>query len=232
MSQKCNTLFRIKLFTVLIIYSMHHLLKGNKMDFDCAVKIINKLLMEKRPDTFSSSWIRHNAPSVYRFIQRNVRTEVGGIDWDRITRALDRRLQKKWAPSSNHRKRSYRSKAEVGIILQKYNKKFYTFISPRDKNDDHTRDIISISLVRIAQKGNITAKEKIMDLVMFTVKDWIESRPTLSSWEGHEFLIPRLIEACIRCYRYSGTFIGYLLKTLEYAGRGLRTTHEYAENNL
>ena len=91
------------------------------------------------------------------------------------------------------------------------------------------QDIISIALVRIAQKGNVIAKEEIIKLVRFTVYNWIESRPTLSSWEGYESLIPNRIEGCIRRYRYSGTFIGYLFKTLEYAGRGLRSTIEYSD---
>ena len=62
------------------------------MDFDCAVKIINELLIERRPDTFNSSWILRYAPRVYWFIQRNVRADVSGIDWDKVTRALDSRF--------------------------------------------------------------------------------------------------------------------------------------------
>jgi hypothetical protein len=200
------------------------------MDFDYAVKIINKLLKEKQPDTFNSSWIRIHAPYVYQFIQRNVRADVGGIDWDRVTRALDRRFQRKWMASSRNRI-SYRKKAEVGIVLQKYHAKLYVFIAPADKNDEHVRDIISIALVRIAQKGNVIAKEEIIKLVRFTVYEWIERCPTLSSWEGYESLIPNRIEGCIRCYRYSGTFIGYVFKTLEYAGRGLRQTAVYTPDD-
>jgi hypothetical protein len=198
------------------------------MDFDYAVKIINELLIKKRPVTFNSSWIRENAPNVYRFIQDKVRTEIGGIDWDRVTRALDRRFQRKWMTSSPNRKTSYRKKAEVGTILQRYNTKLYAFISPADKNDEHMRDIISIALVRIAQKGNILAEEEIIKLVRFTIDEWIESRPALSSWEGYESLIPKRIECCIRRYRYSGSFIGYLFKTLEYAGRGLNPGITYS----
>jgi hypothetical protein len=194
------------------------------MDFECVVKIINKLLMEKRPDTCNSSWIRRYAPRVYQFIQRNVRKEVGGIDWDRVTRALDRRYQRKWMPCSRKSKTHYRKQAEVGIILEKYHAKLYAFITPANKNDEHMRDIISIALVRIAQKGNILAEEEIIKLVWFTIYDWIERCPTLSCWEGYEPLIQKRIEGCIRCYRYSGTFIGYLFKTLEYAGKGLRPT--------
>lgn len=198
------------------------------MDFDHAVKIINKLLIKIRPDTFNSSWIRMHVPKVYQFIQRNIRSEIGGIDWDKITRRLDRKFQSKWKPSSRNRIKSYRKKAEVTRILQKYQSQLYAFITPMDKNDEYIRDNISIALVRIAQRGNILAREEVIKLLRLTIDDWIESRPTLSSWEGHESLISHRIKACIRCYRYSGTFIGYLFKTLEYAGRGLKKTTNYS----
>jgi hypothetical protein len=195
------------------------------MDFSSAMKTINKLLREKRPVTFNSSWIRKHAPHVYQYIQKNVRAEIGGIDWDRVTRALDRKYHKKWNPSYRTNAAAYREKAEVNLILHKYKSKLYAFISPADKSDEHVRDIISIALVRIAQKGNVLAREEIVNLVRFTIYEWIETRPTLFSWEGHESLIEKRIEACIRCYRYSRTFIGYLLKTLEYASRGLKPTY-------
>ena len=195
------------------------------MDFNCAVKTINKLLVEKRPDAFNSSWIRKHSPSVYRFIQRKVRADIGGIDWDRVTRAIDRRFQRKWISSSRKSRKSYRKKAEIGIVFQKYHDKLYVFISPQDRVDEYIRDSISIALVRIAQKGNILAKEEISRLVRFTIDEWIETRSELSSWEGNESLIKKRIESCIRCYRYSGTFIGYLYKTLKYAGRGLISTY-------
>ena len=201
------------------------------MDFDCAVKTINILLREKRPDTFNSSWIRQHALSSYRYIQKNVRAEIGGIDWDRITRALDRKYHKKWKPSYRISAAAYREKAEVSLILHKYRAKLYAFISPADKKDEYVRDIICIALVRTAQKGNVLAREEIVKLVSFTIDEWIETRPTLSSWEGNESLIEKRIEACIRCYRYSGTFIGYLFKTLEYAGRGLAPINAYSQDD-
>jgi hypothetical protein len=131
-------------------------------------------------------------------------------------------------PFYRGKRKPYRKKIEVELILIKYQAKLYAFISPADKNDEHMRDVICIALVRIAQKGNILAEEEIIKLVRFTIYDWIERCPTLSSWEGHESLIQNRIEACIRCYRYSGTFIGYLFKTLEYAGRGLTPINAYS----
>jgi hypothetical protein len=208
--------------------SEHFLPKGNFMDFNDAVKTINKLLKEKRPDTFNSTWIRKHAPHVYRFVQKNVRSEIGTIDWDRVTRSLDRKLQRKWNTTSRNRKISYRKTAEVGLVLNKYHDKLYIFLSPANKNDEYLRDMISISLVRIAQKGNIIAREEIIKLVRFTIDDWIVRYHTLSSWEGYEPLIQKRIEGCIRCYRYSGSFMRYLFRTLEYAGRGLRPIAEYS----
>jgi hypothetical protein len=198
------------------------------MDFDSAIKTLNRLLRKKQPHTFNSSWIRGYAPHIYCFFQQNIRRESGGIDWDRITRALNRKFQRQWITSRRNGTKPYRNKAEVKIILLKYDGKLYTFLTPDDKDNNSIRDIISIALVRIAQKGNVTAKQEIIKLVGFTIDEWIEHNPKISRWKGYEYLIQKRIEGCIRCYRYSGSFMGYLFKTLEYAGRGLRPITEYS----
>ena len=199
------------------------------MTFPSAVKAINKLLRTIRPHSFCSSWIRQHAPHVYRFIQKNVRAESGGIDWDRITRALDRKLQRRWQTSRRGRRpKCFMDKSAVEIILNKYHDKLYTFLSPADANDKQVRDNISIALVRIAQQGNAVAKQEIIKLVRFTIDEWIEQYPKISCWEGLDDMIQVCVEGCIRRYRYSGSFIGYLFKTLEYAGRGLRPIVAYS----
>ncbi len=199
------------------------------MTFASAVKAINKLLRTIQPLTFCSSWIRKHAPHIYRFIQKNVRAEIGGIDWDRVTRALDRKLQRRWQTSRRGRRpECFMGKRAVEIILNKYHDKLYTFLSPSDANDKAVRDIISIALVRIARQGNLVAKQEIIKLVRFTIDEWIEQYPTISCWKGLDDMIQARIEGCIRCYRYSGSFIGYLFKTLEYAGRGLRPIVAYS----
>jgi len=202
--------------------------KINAMDFDSAIKAINSLLKERRPDTFNSSWVRRHAPGIYRFIQKNIRIETGGIDWDRITRALDPKFSKQWVARRRKRIKPYRSKAEVRIVLRKYRDKLYAFLTPVDKKDKYTRDLISIALVRIAQRGNLTAKKEIIKLLRLTIDSWTEHCPKISCWRGYEQLVEGSIEGCIRRYRYSGSFIGYLFKTLEYKGRGLRPIIAYS----
>jgi hypothetical protein len=100
----------------------------NTVDFDSAVKTINKLLRKNQPNIFNSSWIRRHAPHIYRFFQKNVRRETGGIDWDRITRALDRKFQRKWITSRHKGTKLSRNKTDLNIIVRKYEAKLYTLL--------------------------------------------------------------------------------------------------------
>jgi hypothetical protein len=192
------------------------------MDFATAITILNNLLMTKQPAEFNSSWIRRHAPRCYRFIQENVRREYGGIDWDRLTYALERRFQRLWKPG-RIRKRSlvYEDHGEIDAILKKYRDKMYVFIAPSNKSDKHIADVIGISFVRLAQNGNLLARQELCDLIRFTVDAWIEQHETIARWRGHEEEIQEQLEACIRRYRYTGSFLTYVFRTLEYAGRGI-----------
>ncbi len=198
------------------------------MNFESAISYMNNLLAERRPRSFDRALVRVNAPCVYRFAQREIRIENGGIDWDRLTRALNPRYQRQWTVSLRKKAKPYRDQAEVDAVLKQYGDKLYTFVSSQGKDDEYVRDIISITLVRIAQRGNMSAKEEIIRLLGFTIDGWIERNPTLSYWRGYDPLIQIRLECCIRCYRYSGSFMRYIFKTLEYAGRGLKPLIAYS----
>ncbi len=198
------------------------------MDFPAAVEVTNRLLRTAQPPAFNRSWIHKNAPRVYRYLQRNVRTEAGGIDWDRFTRALLPQYQRQWTGSLRRKAIPYQDQAEVDTVLRKYGSMLYTFIASQGREDEQVRDVISIALVRIAQKGNIAAKQEISGLMGFTIDTWIERNPTLSPWRGYEELIRTRLECCIRRYRYSGSFMRYVFKTLEYSARGMRPLIAYS----
>jgi hypothetical protein len=202
------------------------------MNFDSAVTIMNNLLAKKQPQTFNRAWVRVYAPCVYRFVQKEIRIERGGIDWDRLTRALHPRYQRQWTGSLRKTVKPYQNQAEVNNALQPYNDKLYTFISPQGMEDEHIRDVISIALVRIAQKGNISAKQEIIKLLAFTIDDWIDRNANLYPWRGYDPLIQIRIECCIRRYRYSGSFMRYVFKTLEYAARGLKPLIAYSLDDV
>ena len=193
------------------------------MDFSNVVETLNKLLARTQPDTINSSWIRTRAPRCYRFIQQNLRRDFGGIDWDRLTYALEWKYQRRWTPLRTRKNRlPYEDRAELETILKKYRSKMYVFIAPSGKDDRRTRDVIGISFVRLAQQGNLLAQQELMGLLKFTIDNWIERYSFLGRWQGHEDEIQNQLEACVRRYRYTGSFVNYVFRTLECAGRGIR----------
>jgi len=199
------------------------------MDFDEMIQAINELLSTEQPGAFNSSWISQRSPRCYRFIWKYVRTDFGDIDWDRVTRALEWKFQRRW--TLRRRIRScvpYRNSSEVKAVLKKYRVTLFVFVSPQNQSDRRTADIISIALVRLAQRGNESAKKELMKLLTFTIDDWIDRCWFLSRWRGYEAEIRTQVERCIRGYRYSGSFLRYLFRTLEYAGRGIRPLVAYS----
>jgi hypothetical protein len=106
--------------------------------------------------------------------------------------------------------------------LNKYRNKLYVFLAPADAVDLQIRDKISVALVRIAQAGNSLAKAEVVKLVRYTIDGWLDNYCYLSRWRGHDDEINEHLEGCIRRYRYSGSFLRYVFRTLQCAGRGIR----------
>ncbi len=187
-----------------------------------AIKNLNALLKKHDPTVFNPTWILKNAPNIYAYIFKNVRTENNNIDWDTVTSFLQKRFQKRWVRYRHNQTKPYEDQSEVDLILDKHRDKLYILIVPVSEKDKELRNRIVISLVRIAQKGNVLAQREIIHWIKFVVDDWIEKYPLLCRWRGFGGLIDEKIVSCIRCYRYTGTFMGYLFKTLEYSGRALK----------
>lgn len=158
----------------------------------------------------------------HEFIVKNIKTEFNEPDWDLVVSKLDRHNQRLWM---RRIKRIdvvlYKDKEELNIVLDCYKNKLYTFLGQVDVDDRIICDWISIKLVRLSQKGNLLAKKKIINLLESLVDQWIEFDKSLYSWKGYNELKTEHIEACIRRFRYAGSFLGYLHRTLQYAGLGL-----------
>ncbi len=198
------------------------------MDLDQAIQLINTELKNQNPNKFTSTWIYQHSPRAYRYIWANIRTELGDIDWDRVTSKIDREFQSRWVYKRAKRVKTYRNIQEVRRTLKPFQDQLYVFISPTTDDDRVIRNVISIALVRLAQKGNIRAQQELVKLLKYTVELWTEFCPVLWTWKGYTDDIEDKIKGCIRCYRFTGTFTGYLFKTLQYAGRGLRRLQVYS----
>lgn len=198
------------------------------MDLKQCIKIINDLLQKERPKTFSSSWILAHSTKVYCFIRKNFRTENNQIDWDRFTYKLKPKYVKQWIRYKRKPAKPYENNLEVEVILSKYREKMYTFVALVNNDDREIRNRIIIALVRIAQKGNILAQQELVKWVRYIVDDWIEKYYPLFKWKGYGEEIDEKIKSCVRCYKYTGSFVGYLFKTLEYSARGMRSLQAWS----
>ncbi|MEA2701627.1 MAG: hypothetical protein QOE22_336 [Candidatus Parcubacteria bacterium] len=66
-------------------------------------------------------------------------------------------------------------------------------------------------------------------LIRYSVDEWIERYPMLSRWKYNSDRLEEQIAGCIRRYRFTGSFLGYLYKTLLYSGRGLAPVYSLDE---
>lgn len=183
------------------------------MTFKKAIQRLNRLIKKEKPTTFCSSWIFYHDPIIYRFIYKNVKAKTGGIDWDKVISSLDKKFQKLWFPKKHNPKHKvikfYRDKKEVCVALKNYQEKLYVFATAMSLEDHFLRDTISIVLVRIAQKGNKRAEEKLLFCLNPFMQLWFEKYPYLYRWTGHRDEMQEKIKHCIYYYRFTGSFLGY-----------------------
>ena len=198
-------------------------MEGIVNNFDRATQKLNTLLKKKKPKTFNPAWIKLYSAGIYKYLCRNFQSGTGDVDWDLVTANLEPTFQKRW---KRYEKKimavPYENKDEFGIILNKYQDKLYTLMAPLDREDRQIQDQIMIRLVRCAQKGNVLAKEHVVECMTFIIYEWIEDSRYLVRWKGYTNEIGNKIQGCIRNYRYSGSFMNYVFRTFQYSARGLR----------
>jgi len=88
----------------------------------------------------------------------------------------------------------YCNKKELRVVLKKHRSKLYVFVSPQNRADRNLRDDISITLVRLAQRGNESAKQELIKLIGYTIDDWVDRNGFLSCWRGCEAKIQMQVE--------------------------------------
>lgn len=204
------------------------------MDLKQAIKNIDRSIIKKNPQSFHPNWIKYRCKVSYKFIIDNIKDEYNQTDWDLVIFQLQRYNQRLWLKKKKRQRRSislYEDRNELNVILNKYQEKLYTFISRESKEDKIICDWISIKLVRLSQKGNILARDKISVLLRYSADYWVEFDRSFFNWRGYNDLIDTRISACIKRFRYAGSFIGYFYKTLECSGRGLIPLEKFSLDN-
>jgi hypothetical protein len=207
------------------------------VNFDEAMDVILGQLKSQESQHFGPRWINQHCPLAYHFLINQVKTEIGEVDWDRITLALPGQYQSKWwhledTPGRQSQPAPYRNSAEVDLLLAPHRSKLYTFYAIQDKQDYIIRDLIAIRLVRLAQKGNVNAKEYLLSLLPGVIEAWCEKHSLLGRWRFYHDLLEEKIVGCMTRYRYSGSFFRYLRRSLEYGSYRLRVLEAFSLDEL
>ena len=201
------------------------------MDIKQVIKNIDRSINKRNPQSLHPNWIKFRCKVSYKYIVDNIKDEFNQTDWDLVVSQLQKYNQRLWLKKKKRKRGSvaiYEDKKELDVILNRYEKKLYTFVSRESKEDKMICDWISIKLVRLSQKGNILASDKISTMLKYLVDYWIEFDKSFFNWKGYNDLVDNHISACIRRFRYAGSFIGYLYRTLEYSGRGLTPLEKFS----
>jgi hypothetical protein len=198
--------------------------------FDQVIRKINFHILKKNPPVINEGWIKKNSPMSYAFITEN------SIDWDTVTLHIERSYQARWNKTSKRKRYAYlvryEDKDELNTLLSTHKDKLYTFVSKLSKDDELICDRISILLVRLAQKGNTLAVTELKNLYIFMLNKWIEESKSLRRWRGYESEMFDLLEGCIFRYRYSGTFIGFLYRTLQLSALALEPLEAFSLDDI
>ena len=207
------------------------------VNFDRAIKVVSEHLISHEPQYFGPTWIIRHCPLAYRYFINRARTEIGDIDWDKITLALPKRYQRRWRHFQHLQRyhnppKPYRNTTEVDRLLAPFQPKLYTIFAIQDKEDYIVRDLIAIRLVRLAQKGNVTAKENLLSLMTGLMEEWYDGNKYLRRWRFYPDLLQKITMGCISRYRYSGSFLRYLYRSLEYGSYGLRSLEAFSLDEL
>mgnify|MGYP000843964338 FL=1 len=198
--------------------------------FDQVIRKINFHILKKNPPVINEDWIMKNSPVSYAFITKN------SIDWDTVTIHIERSYQARWNKTSKRKRYAnlvrYEDKNELDTLLTLHKDKMYTFVSKLNKDDELSCDRISILLVRLAQKGNTLAVLELKNLYIFMLNKWLEESKPLRRWRGYESEMFDLLEGCIFRYRYSGTFIGFLYRTLQLSALALEPLEAFSLDDI
>jgi hypothetical protein len=196
-------------------------------------------LMRGREGIFNPRAIKSQSGALYVFFARHARTEGGQIDWSRVARALPDDLQKKFKyPRIVATVKSIedypKAAEETETIISKYRDKLHLFFlskSEISKPERTEREEFCREMVTLAQKGNPVAYQRLNELMMYMVNEWIDenSDGVYKRYQSQGGLAEDKVRACIKNYNLSSDFITYVFVSLGRHALGLPKLDQLSE---
>ena len=204
-------------------------IKENKeSDFSRAMKYLKKIIKDKNPEAITSGFIGREDPNLLLYFRNNLKGGNDEINWGVVSENLGYDLRKKchfpkrienYTP-----KNEYFNESEVNEIINSFRNKLYSIFETINKDDYEYRNKIYLAFIKLAQKGNVLAKEKLSDYLEILVTQWVENDEKLKTFIGHSDRLRERIEKCIYFYNTEeseATFLTYLHTSLSLEAKGI-----------
>lgn len=192
--------------------------------WDQAIAELETLMRENR-GYFSPSMIRGANMALYSYLSRRVKVEGSGAqDWSKVSSALsgDLRERFRFRPLVAEKKpiEEYpNATGEVESVIDSYRDDLFLFFlgkSEISQEQRERREGFCHQMIKLAQRGNPVAYQRLTELVMIMVNEWIDNdKDHFGKYVVRSGLAEDRVEACIKNYRFKGNFVGYVYTSLK-----------------
>lgn len=177
----------------------------SKSKFNEAINELQELIKQKKPKIITSGFIGKENPKLLKYFIKNMKDNNGEINWEIVTNRLDENTKKICRFSKRLEqykpKKEYINEQELNTLIEKHKNKLYTFFEVLDSSDYTSRDFICLDFINLAKKGNILAKEKLLDYLEILTTQWIEKNKNLEAFKTNGDLLRERLEKCIYYYK-------------------------------
>ncbi|MBU2566067.1 hypothetical protein KKG46_00730 [Patescibacteria group bacterium] len=211
---------------------MWHLkgLNTKKLTLQENVAELRELLIKHNPTLFSPRWIEKTDNRLYRRLV-NYRDKEGVVDWGMIVGELEDEWLPRWKHAPPRKKledylpkEQYTDTKEIDDAIKAHNNGLVNLLIAEDFADKEA-DEFCRALIRLAQKGNKDATERLLDQVMIVVQEWMDEYEDMAVYKNNTRAARDTISRCVYYFESENStsrFMPYVLKSLRLKAKGMQ----------
>ncbi len=178
-------------------------------DKEKIIKDLVNVLETEDPEIFYYEWLEKNCGPIAKQLQIMFKS-----NWLFVISLLDKKWQKRWRYYGAVQSVDwYINRKEFSRVLERYRHKLY-LVYVDIKSERNLRNKMMLDFLFIVQKGNLLARDFLIDSVKLTLYD----SDQLSDWHKFNGLLEEKIERCILRFDLvkGDNFYNYLYKSVKF----------------
>lgn len=197
-------------------------------------ELLSVTLEDLQPREFNPAWVSENNKKVFFWMKdKKVR---GLADWGDLISQLNEQWRTKWAKRRTYKEvvpeNEYSDPAEVAQAIE--NDRLYVFSLEKNGSDltglmiSHAevrqeRQEIIEKLIELSKKGNVSASDTLIGLLMPIVESWQENNEQIGKFVMDKDALEEKIRRCVFLYQKDKEFLTYLYASLFLQARQIKT---------